>query len=184
MSNPLPRVSPKVWAEWEKKLAGLSLHSILSQHLQDTTDFTNGEPHFQYWQWDCELDGSIFRRNHLPLDGEYWQGMSLVPSRPHHRKRPDWTLDDSKIRTYLESRYPNWRNNPTELKRAARVAALLYLAFRVGLPNPELAEALGLTEGTAQLKVVKERQRADKFFQTSDTNQTETAVRSREQTGA
>jgi hypothetical protein len=167
----LPKHERHLVSEWERRLTpyGLSLECLTTQGMTETTAFSNGVPHLQFHAFDAELDGHWKSRVKMGTgEGFDWASMHRIPTHYHSRKRPEWSLSDLKLRTYIDHRFPKWRDDSRQRECAARVLAILYLVLRCGLSSGATSEILRLTEGTVQTKISVERSKAEEFFRVAE----------------
>jgi hypothetical protein len=164
----LPEAEPFV-GEWEKILAqfGLSDGQCNKQDiitLVKPTDFTPRIPdHHGEWMGEA-----------AEVENDEMSQLHRVRQRFTSRAVPWWANDDKLIAEFLLFKHPGIRNIGTGKEaaqrcraardRAARDAARIYLAFRAGWHDQDIADLLGVSVDTIIFQLWEMRGMAEKFF--------------------
>ena len=61
------------------------------------------------------------------------------------KRIPVWALDDEKIKTFIEYRFPKAKTDPRQRRLAARMVRLIYLYYRAGETNIKIAGELKMS---------------------------------------
>ena len=161
--------------EWENKLSDFGLsHKQLSAAK---TQFINPLADDFCIAHDRRLTGFSWKKELAETMGfESHYGFSRVPIRQTTRIVPDWTVSDENIERFLLHCYPGlvrqigkaYRYTPKQFeaarKAAGRKCRLLYLAYRAGWPNEDIAGELNVTAHCVDVSLTNVCRRAEKFF--------------------
>jgi hypothetical protein len=71
-------------------------------------------------------------------------GYQIVKARRQERKNPDWVNSDAKIKGFIIRAFPNLDTDSYQAEVAGRLVRVLYLYFRIGYTNTQIAEETGL----------------------------------------
>ncbi|VVB52924.1 Uncharacterised protein [uncultured archaeon] len=66
------------------------------------------------------------------------------------RTVPVWALDDEKIKAYVQHRFPNMSSDKDQQQLAARTVRAIYLYYRSGLTEGQVAHELGTSVSAAR----------------------------------
>jgi hypothetical protein len=163
---PKIRVPKKLRAQSEKDLAKFGL-SLQQQKLQDTQSVIvpvrEGTPEaagatvegFDRHTFDkpvgvlsdnsgvlSRLDDSDLFRGNSQRSVTNQLAFSIVRTREHHRRIPDWARNDAQLRDVISAMYPKWTTHKNWQERAEKAAAVLYKYFRALEHTETIAQEL------------------------------------------
>lgn len=161
---------------WEKKLSiyGLSKHQLTDheiQYIQGHAAFTMAfDPELKPGHWATR---NAKRSGVTP--GELY-GLNKIEVQENGRKDiPEWAKNNRHFEALLLAVYPalgkaSPRSTPdtisTARRNAARMAAQVYLAYRCGWSNFDIAEAFEIYEQAVDVNLRRIKKHAEAFFST------------------
>ncbi len=166
------RGNGQLFAKYEKILARLGLTPNLEggdqQHVIVPADAT--PPRQRIYESPLELE----RRFGIGVADH----CRVIPVNVHEREVPDWTKNDEQVRLFVMHRFPHFqerlhtgsgvrtgptRRHPTH-RKAAELAYVIYMWFRLLLPAATIAAELGLAEGHVIQRANDVREHGVKLF--------------------
>ena len=111
--------------------------------------------------------------------GIQWGTVRAVPVEYHERAAPDWAQSDAMVRQFLQHRFPSAFQVMTSAadqnsdracirksarKRAAQLAAVIYLSFRVLVTFDVIGAELHISQKKAETIAAKARRHGDAYF--------------------
>jgi biotin operon repressor len=158
------RVARKAAPAWERRLAkfGLSNHQIKMSGIQQLGENAGGTfPHCFDPEIGLHWKNGAGRRG---LTSQDLSNMSRVSVRYIARDVPDWATNNAACRVLLLHLYPNI-NHPTLRRRAARVALIIYRAFRQCHSDADIAEELGISRHAVSHQLRRLKKAGRKLFE-------------------
>jgi len=159
-------IDRKLKARWESRLAryGLSEADIRRSGTQEAGKNASGgavafDPE---WQPHNMWKNPAQRRGYSMHD---FKTFGLVPIRHAPRQVPAWAASDGHVRALLEAKYPRIHQPGTRDRRdGARMALLVYFAYRLLFSDETIAGELGIQRATVGFQLWRVKALGDKLF--------------------
>lgn len=151
-------MNKKLQQKWEKRLQkhGLAVDQPLTNNSAGETEVTMGGESDAYTQLRAAgIDGG----------DQFMEAFQIMKVRTIEREIPEWVFSDKEVQRVLLAAFPTQAVNKAARKRAGRWARIIYLYYRMMLPQQIVAKEIGLTE--QQLKLTLQRiNRVEKGYRT------------------
>jgi hypothetical protein len=132
-------IDKKLQRDWEKKLEkrGLGIYQpVVTDNSRGETVITTGG----------ETD--IHKQLRKGIDGgdQFMDAFQIAKIRTIDRELPEWAMNNKRVQEVLLVAFPTLKRTKASRKKAARWASVIYLYYRMGLPQQVVMKELKLTK--------------------------------------